>query len=43
MMHDSMMGGGMMWVMGFIGLLLLLLLVLSIAALVRYLWRSRRH
>ncbi|MET4702059.1 Na+-transporting methylmalonyl-CoA/oxaloacetate decarboxylase gamma subunit [Constrictibacter sp. MBR-5] len=42
MMHDSMMGGGMMWGMGFVGLLLILLLVLAIAALARYLWRGRR-
>ena len=35
MMHDGM--GGMMWGMGIVGLLILLVLVLSIAALVKYL------
>jgi hypothetical protein len=37
MMHD-MMGGGMMWGMGFIGLLVLIVLVLAIAALLKYLF-----
>jgi hypothetical protein len=36
MMHD-MMGGGMMWGMGLIWLLLVILLGLGIAALVKYL------
>ena len=35
MMYDGM--GGMMWGMGIVGLLILLVLVLSIAALVKYL------
>ena len=35
MMHDGM--GGLMWGMGIVGLLILLVLVLSIAALVKYL------
>ena len=35
MMHDGM--GGMMWGTGIVGLLILLVLVLSIAALVKYL------
>jgi len=38
MMHD-LMGGGMMWGMGLIGLLTLVALVLIIAALVKYLLR----
>jgi hypothetical protein len=37
MMHD-MIGGGMMWGMGFVGLLVTILLVLLIAALVKYLF-----
>ncbi len=37
MMHD-MMGGGMMWGMGLVGLLALLVLVLMLAALVKYLF-----
>jgi hypothetical protein len=41
-MMDHMMGGGMMWGMGLIGLLLVVLLVLAIAALVKYLFYSRR-
>jgi predicted RND superfamily exporter protein len=36
MMHD-MMGGGMMWAMGFIGLLVIAALVLVIAAFIKYL------
>jgi len=40
MMHD-MMGGGMMWVMGLVWILVILLLVLGIAALVKYLFFSR--
>jgi hypothetical protein len=38
MMHD-MMGGGMMWGMGLIWLLVVIVLVLAIAALVKYLRR----
>jgi hypothetical protein len=37
MMHD-MMGGGMMWGMGLIGVLAIILVVLVIAALVKYLF-----
>lgn len=37
MMHD-MMGGGMMWGMGVVGLVGILVLVLVIAALVKYLF-----
>jgi hypothetical protein len=40
MMDHSMMGGGMMWGMGLIGLLLVILVVLGIAALAKYLFRS---
>jgi hypothetical protein len=36
-MHD-MMGGGMMWGMGLIGLLVLVLVVLGIGALVKFLF-----
>lgn len=37
-MMDSMMsGGGMMWGMGLVGLLVIVLLILGIAALVKYL------
>jgi hypothetical protein len=36
MMHDMMMGSGMMWVMGLVWLLVILLLVLGIAALAKY-------
>jgi hypothetical protein len=38
MMHD-MTGGGIMWAMGFIGLLVVAALVLLIAALIKYLLR----
>lgn len=34
-MHE-MMSGGMMWGMGFLGLLLLVLVLLAVAALVKY-------
>ena len=35
------MGGGMMWGMGLVGILVLVLLVLTIAALAKYLfWRG---
>ncbi len=40
MMHDQMMGGGMMWGMGLTWLLLIVVLALAIAALVKHL-RSR--
>jgi hypothetical protein len=39
---DHMMGGGMMWGMGLIGLLALIVLVLAAAALIKYLLFSRR-
>ncbi len=38
MMYGNMMSGGMMWAMGLIRLLAIILLVLSIAALVKYLF-----
>jgi hypothetical protein len=41
MTHDMMMGGGMMWVMGLVWLLVILFLVLGIAALVKYLFFSK--
>jgi hypothetical protein len=37
-----MMGSGMMWGMGLIGLLLLVVLVLGTAALIKYLFFDRR-
>jgi len=40
-MHD-MMGGGMMWGMGLLWLLLLVLVVLRIAALAKYIFSGRR-
>ena len=41
-MMDHMMGGGMMWGMGLIGVLLVIILVLGIAALIKYLFFDRR-
>ena len=41
-MMDQMMGGGMMWGMGLIGLLLIIVLVLGAAALIKYLFFSKR-
>jgi type IV secretory pathway VirB2 component (pilin) len=41
-MMDQMMGGGMMWGMGLIGLLLLIVLVLAAAALIKYLFSGNR-
>lgn len=41
-MHDGMMmgtGGGMMWIMIIIGVLVVALLVLGIAALIKYLFK----
>jgi hypothetical protein len=38
MMHDIMMGDGMMWGMALIWLLVVVLLILGIAALVKYLF-----
>jgi len=40
MIHD-MMGNGMMWAMGLIGLLVIIVLVLAIAALLKYLFSGR--
>ena len=40
MMHGTF-GGGMMWGMGLLWLLLLVVLVLGIAALAKYLFRKR--
>ena len=39
-MYD-MMSGGMMWSMGFLGLLVTILVLLGIAALVKYLFFTR--
>jgi len=41
-MMDQMMSSGMMWGMGLIGLLVVIVLVLAAAALVKYLFFSRR-
>ena len=38
---EQMMGGGMMWGMGLIGLLIIIVLVLAAAALVKYLLFSK--
>jgi hypothetical protein len=38
---EQMMGGGMMWGMGLIGLLLIIVLILGAAALVKYLFFSK--
>ena len=40
-MMDQMMGGGMMWGMGLLWLLVILLLVLASAALVKYVFFSK--
>ncbi len=40
-MMDGMMGGGMMWAMGIVWLLVILFLVLGIGALVKYLFFSK--
>jgi hypothetical protein len=37
---NEMMSGGMMWMMGAFWLLLLILILLGIAALIKYLFRS---
>jgi hypothetical protein len=37
-MYDMMSGGGMMWGMGAIGLLVLIVLILLAAALIKYLF-----
>jgi len=39
-MMDQMMGGGMMWGMGLIGVLIIIVLILAAAALVRYIFLS---
>jgi len=41
-MMDQMMSSGMMWGMGLIGLLVVIVLVPAAAALVKYLFFSRR-
>jgi hypothetical protein len=41
MMMDHMMGGGMMWGMGLIGLLVIIVLILAAAALVKYLFFNK--
>jgi hypothetical protein len=40
-MMDQIMGGGMMWGMGLIGVLVIIVLVLGAAALVKYLFFSK--
>jgi hypothetical protein len=40
-MIDQMMGGGMMWGMGLIGLLVIIVLLLAASALVKYLFFSK--
>jgi hypothetical protein len=40
-MMDQMMGGGLMWGMGLVGLLIIIVLVLAAAALVKYLFFSK--
>ena len=40
-MMDQLMGGGMMWGMGLIGLLVIVVLILGAAALVRYLFFTK--
>ncbi len=42
-MMDGMMGGGMMWGMGFFWLLILVVLVLAAAALIKYLFFDGRR
>ena len=41
-MMDQMMSGGMMWGKGLVGLLVIIVLVLAAAALVKYLFFSKR-
>ncbi len=41
MMNDMMMGGGMMWAMGLVWLLVIVVLVLGIAALVKFLFFNK--
>jgi hypothetical protein len=40
-MMDHMLGGGMMWGMGLIGLLVIVVLLLAAAALIKYLFFSK--
>jgi hypothetical protein len=40
-MMDQIMGGGMMWGMGLIGLLVIIVLLLAAAVLVKYLFFSK--
>ena len=40
-MMDHMMGGGMMWGMGVLGLLVIIVLLLAAAALIKYLFFSK--
>ena len=42
-MNGEMMSGGMMWAMGLIWLLVIVLLVLSIAALVKYVFMGNKR
>ena len=42
-MMDQMMGGGMMWGMGLLWLLVVIVLVLGAAALVKYLFFSKHR
>jgi hypothetical protein len=41
MMHDMMLGSGMMWAMGLAWLLLIVVLILGIAALVKFLFFNK--
>jgi len=41
-MMDAMMSGGMMWAMGVIGLLVITVLLLTAAALIKYLFFGKR-
>ena len=41
-MMDQMMGGAMIWGMSLIGILIIIVLVLAAAALVKYLFFSKR-
>ena len=40
-MMDHMLGGGMMWGMGLIGLLVIVVVLLAAAALIKYLFFSK--
>ena len=43
MMNGNMMSGGMMWAMGLVWFLVIVLLVLSIAALVKYVFTGNQQ